>query len=97
MPEITPTKYLVTATWDDAPHLSEEQKKRYWDSIPPFQRDARARGIPSLGSGAVWPVIEDRIRCEPFEIPDYWVKAYALDVGWNNTAEIGRASCRERV
>ena len=88
MPEITRNKYLVTATWDDVPHLSKEEKEALWESIPPFQRDARARGIPSLGSGAVWPVIEERIKCEPFEIPEYWVKAYALDVGWNNTAAL---------
>ena len=88
MPEITANKYLVTATWDDVPHLSQEEKDSLWESIPPFQRDARAKGIPSLGSGAVWPVVEERIKCEPFEIPEYWPKAYALDVGWNNTAAL---------
>jgi len=95
MMEITSNKYLVVASWDDAPHLSQEDKDALWESIPPFQRDARAKGIPSLGSGAVWPLVEERIKCEPFEIPEYWPKAYALDVGWKNTACIWGAWDRE--
>jgi len=86
MPEITPTKYLVTATWDDAPHLSQQEKEELWDSIPPHQRDARAKGIPQLGSGAIYPVEEERIKCDPFNIPAFWPVAYALDVGWKATA-----------
>ena len=95
MPEITPTKYLVTATWDDAPHLSVEDKEELWDSIPPHQRDARAKGIPQLGSGAIYPVEEDRIKCEPFLVPDFWPCAYALDVGWKATAVIWGALDRQ--
>jgi hypothetical protein len=86
MPEITKNKYLVTATWDDAPHLSQEDKDALWDSVPAHERGARAKGIPSLGSGAIWPIAEERFVVEWFEIPEYWPKAYALDVGWKNTA-----------
>ena len=88
MPQITDSKYLVTATWEDAPHLSDDVKKELWDSIPPFQRDARAKGIPMLGSGAVFPIKEERITVDDFEIPEYWPTAYALDVGWNCTAAL---------
>lgn len=86
MPEITPTKYLVTASWDDVPHLSAQEKEELWNSVPPHEREARAKGIPSLGAGAVYPVMEERIKCDPFEIPDYWPLAYAMDVGWKSTA-----------
>lgn len=86
MPEISATKYLVTASWDDVPHLSEEEKAQLYESIPVHQRDARSKGIPQLGIGAVWPISEDRIKCEGFRIPEYWPVSYALDVGWNNTA-----------
>lgn len=86
MPEISPTKYLVTASWDDVPHLTEEEKAQLYESIPVHQRDARSKGIPQLGIGAVWPISEDRIKVEGFRIPEYWPVAYALDVGWNNTA-----------
>ena len=81
-------RFLVMATWDDVPHLSEEQKKKLWDSIPPYQRDARSKGIPQLGSGAIFPVPESEILVDPFALPDFWPRAYALDVGWNRTAAL---------
>lgn len=74
------------ASWDDVPHLSPSQKAELWASIPAFQRDARSKGIPQLGSGAIYPVLESEISVEPFKIPKYWPRVYALDVGWKRTA-----------
>lgn len=80
------SKFYVTCTWDDIPHLSEQDKKDMLSSLPPHQRDARAKGIPQLGAGAVYPIVEEDIVCDPFEIPKHWSRAYGLDVGWNATA-----------
>ena len=55
------SKFVVVATRDDVPHLSPEQKAALWGSIPPYQRDARSKGIPQLGSGAIHPVPESEI------------------------------------
>lgn len=88
-------RYLVMATWDDVPHLSPAVKKELWDAIPPYQRDARAKGIPQLGSGAIYPVPESDIVCDPFEIPEHWPRCYALDVGWNRTAALWLALDRQ--
>jgi hypothetical protein len=41
-----------------------------------------------LGKGAIYPVPESEILCDPFQIPDYMPQAYALDVGWNRTAAL---------
>lgn len=82
------SKFVVTATWDDVPHLSDAVKKELWDSIPAFQRDARARGIPALGSGAIYPVPESTFVVPRFEIPETWPRCYGLDVGWNRTAAV---------
>lgn len=79
-------RYLVTATWDDAPHLSEKEKQRLWRTLAPHQRDARSRGIPSMGAGAIYPVNEADIKVKDFPIPPHWKRAYALDFGWNWTA-----------
>lgn len=95
MPEISQSKYLVTMTWDDAPHLSDDQKQKLFDSIPPFQRAARSKGVPALGAGAIYPLDEDDIKVKPFEIPDYWPRAYGMDVGWNRTAAVWGAHDRE--
>lgn len=80
------SKYVVMATWDDAPHLSKETKEMLWKSIPPFQRDARSKGIPQLGAGAIYPVPESDFVVDDFKIPDHWLKVYGMDVGWNRTA-----------
>lgn len=80
------SKLVVMATWDDAPHLSSKDKDELWASIPPFQRDARSKGIPQLGSGAIYPVPESDFVIKDFEIPEHWPRAYGLDVGWNRTA-----------
>jgi hypothetical protein len=74
------------ATWDDAPHLSEDEKKRLWDNIPPYQRDARSKGVPQLGSGAIYPIQEHEIKVKDFELPVWWPKIYGFDVGWNWTS-----------
>lgn len=90
-----PTKYVVMATWDDAPHLTELAKKELWNSIPPFQRDARSKGIPQLGAGAIYPVPETDLLVDPFQIPPHWPQGYGLDVGWNCTAAVWGALDRQ--
>jgi len=77
---------IVTATWDDAPHLSQEIKDELFATLPPHQRDARSKGVPSLGSGAIYPVLEKEYVISPIELPKHWAQGYGMDVGWNNTA-----------
>jgi phage terminase large subunit-like protein len=89
------SKFVVMATWDDAPHLTEEAKTELWNSIPPFQRDARSKGVPQLGSGAIYPVPESDFVVDDFPIPDHFPRAFAMDVGWNRTAAAFGAYNRE--
>ena len=91
MPEISPSKFLVNAGWDHAPHLDEKTKREMLESIPPYLREARSKGKPSLGSGAIYPIPEDEISVPYFPIPHYWPRAYGLDVGWNRTAALWAA------
>lgn len=81
-------KALVMAGWDDVPHLGEKEKRRMLAETPPHLRDARSKGIPSLGAGAIYPVPETEIKVPDFPIPEHWVRLYALDVGWNRTAAL---------
>lgn len=83
-----PGKYVVMATWDDVPHLSDKDKEELWASIPPFQRDARSKGVPQLGAGAIYPVPESDIVIKGFEIGSDWPRCFGLDVGWNRTAAV---------
>lgn len=88
MPQISETKYLVNAGWDDVPHLDEATKRELLGSTLPYLRDARSKGTPSLGAGAIYPVPESEIVTQPIEMPDFWPRGYGMDVGWNTTAAI---------
>jgi len=82
------SRFLIQLDWDDAPHLSEEVKKELMASIPEYQRDARSKGIPQLGSGAIYPIPSADIEVADFEIPEHWERWYGMDVGWNATAVV---------
>ncbi len=90
-----PYKAVVSASWDDVPHLTAEAKAEILASTPPFLRDARSKGLPQLGAGLIYPMPESAFTVEPFEIPKHWPRAYGLDVGWNKTAAIFGAVDRE--
>lgn len=88
MPEISPGKFLVQCSWDQVPHLDEATKREMLLEIDPYLRDARTKGLPSLGSGAIYPVPESEVVVQPFQVPMYFPRAYAMDVGWNCTAVV---------
>ncbi|WP_022727234.1 terminase [Fodinicurvata sediminis] len=88
MPEISPSKYLVQAGWQDIPHLDEKTKAELMAATPPHLRDARTAGIPSLGAGAIYPIPPSEILVDPFPIPPYFPRVYGMDVGWNRTAAV---------
>jgi len=81
-------KIMIPCTWDEVPHLDDDTKEELYESYPLYQRKARSKGIPSLGSGAIYPMDEEDIVIPDFLIPDHYVRAYGMDVGWNKTAAI---------
>jgi phage terminase large subunit-like protein len=76
--------YLQRATWDDAPHLSAETKKRLLESYPAWQRDMRSRGEPLLGAGLIFDIADDKIKCQSFECPDHFFIINGMDFGWDH-------------
>lgn len=79
-------KAIIQAGWDDAPWLDEESKKIILDASEPHLRETRRTGVPSMGSGAVYPISLENFIVDPFEIPQHFKRLYAMDVGWNRTA-----------
>jgi hypothetical protein len=86
MPEIDETRYLVNCSWQDVPHLAPSVQRKLLASTLPYLRDARSKGTPSLGAGAIYAIPEADFVIDPFAIPPYWPRAYGMDVGWNRTA-----------
>ena len=80
------TKAIVMAGWEDAPHLGEDEKKELLASCEPHLRESRSKGIPHLGSGAIYPISTSEFTVDPFEIKPWFYRGYGMDVGWNFTA-----------
>lgn len=73
--------YIKNVSWNDAPHLNDEEKKRLMASYPPHERDARTKGMPMLGSGAVYPISDDSISVTPFDFPNHYYRINGIDHG----------------
>ncbi|WP_226018422.1 hypothetical protein [Novosphingobium sp. FKTRR1] len=86
MPAVSDAKYVVNAGWDDVPHLDADTKSKMLAATPQHLRKARAKGEPSMGAGAIYPIELESIQVDPFPIPPHWRRCYGLDVGWNKTA-----------
>ena len=82
--EESPDRSVTTMTIEDADHYSEEDRARIIASYPPHEREARTKGIPSLGSGRIFPIEESAITCEPMDIPKTWPQIIGIDFGWDH-------------
>lgn len=82
MNEPSPDRALVSMTIDDAEHISKEEREKIIAGYLPHEREARARGIPMLGSGRIFQIIEESI-IEPIMpyLPPQWVKGWGIDFG----------------
>lgn len=81
-----PGIYIKGATWNDAPHLSKADKDRLSLSYRAHEREARTKGIPMLGEGAVYPVPDEQITVAPFKVPDHWARIKGCDFGIDHPA-----------
>jgi len=82
--DLKPGQKLIQATWEDAPHLTEDVKKQLLEVYGEHEREMRTKGIPLFGSGPVFPVPEGELIIEPFQIPMYWKGVAGLDFGWDH-------------
>ena len=73
--------FVKNVTWDDAPHLDEQKKKELLNSYPEWERETRTSGQPMMGTGLVFPINDDDIRCDPFQIPPHFYRINGLDFG----------------
>lgn len=77
-------RHVTSMTIDDAEHYSPEERAKIIASYPAHEREARAKGIPTLGSGLIFPVLEDEITVEPFDIPAIWPQIGGMDFGYDH-------------
>jgi phage terminase large subunit-like protein len=75
---------VVTMTIYDADHYSEAERDKIIASYPEHEREARAKGIPTMGSGRIFQIPEETLKCQPFECPDHFYVINACDFGWDH-------------
>jgi len=85
-----PGTSVTIMTIDDAEHYTLEQRAAIIASYPAHEREARTKGIPTLGSGRIFPIAEETIKVDPFEIPRHWVQICGIDFGWDHPSAAAR-------
>lgn len=77
----------TSMTIDDVSHIPAALKQAEIDKYPEHERDARAYGLPMLGSGLIYPVPDDLIMEDDrvdADIPPHWYKIIGLDIGYEH-------------
>ena len=86
----TPERALVQMDITDAEHFSADEREKIIRKYPKYEREARAHGIPMLGTGRVFPVSESDISVPAFEIPKHWPQVAGLDFGYDHPTAAAR-------
>jgi phage terminase large subunit-like protein len=82
---------LIRASWDDAPHLMKDGKltpeaQQLESGFPAHEREMRRRGVPTYGTGLVFPFTQEKLEIEPIQIPRHWPRIIGIDFGWDHPA-----------
>ena len=94
--EQSPDRHLTQMTIEDAYHYTPERRAQVIASYPEHEREARAMGVPMMGSGRIFPIAESEILVDPIPIPKHWPRIVGLDFGWEHpTAAVWLAWDRE--
>ncbi|HEX2113493.1 MAG TPA: terminase family protein [Alphaproteobacteria bacterium] len=80
----TPDRHVTQMTIDDADHYTAEERARIVAGYAPHEREARAKGIPMLGSGRIFPLPEDSIACDAIPLAAHWPRIGGMDFGWDH-------------
>src|SRR5262247_3698287 len=82
--EPSPDRSDTAMTLDDVGHYSEEEKAQIAAAYPAHEREARTKGIPTLGSGRIFPVTEELLASEQCDFPSHWPRIGGMDFGWDH-------------
>lgn len=79
----------INITWDDVPHLDEQEKKDMLKTLTPQERECRSKGIPYLGKGKIYQFTEESFVVPPLQkIPRYWPRVFSMDVGYSHPTAV---------
>jgi len=82
MDEASEDRGIVHMDIDDAKHIKPEDRAKIIEGYLPHQREARAHGVPLLGSGVIFTMPETSVKENAIEnVPIYWRKIWGIDFG----------------
>ena len=82
--EHSPDRAVVQMGINDALHFTPEERAAVIAGYPAHEREARANGVPLLGSGRVWEEVVEADITETLplaEVPFEWTKLWGIDFG----------------
>ena len=71
-------------TIGDALHYTPEQRAAIIASYPAHEREARVNGVPTMGSGRVFPLPEEQIAEPSVTLAPHWARICGMDFGWDH-------------
>ncbi|EKC8064580.1 terminase family protein [Salmonella enterica] len=87
-PENSHVLYIKSASWDDCPHFTPEMIKNELAKYPSWQHEMRRRGLPVLGSGAVFEFSDEQISLPEVLPGNDWQIVGGIDWGVNVDATV---------
>ena len=80
-------KHLTVMTIYDVDHYTDEEKAQIVASYPAHEREARSKGIPSVGEGRVYLTAEEEIThtMRRHEFPVWWCHILGVDFGYGQS------------
>jgi phage terminase large subunit-like protein len=82
--EPSPDRSVTTMTLDDVDHYSADEKAKIAASYAAHEREARTKGVPTLGSGRIFPVADEMLAIEQRDFPSHWPRIGGMDFGWDH-------------
>lgn len=80
--EASDDRFAITMVIEDALHIPAEERAKIIAGYAAHERDARARGVPLLGSGRIFQFSDEAVQEAPLEyIPAHWTKLWGVDFG----------------
>lgn len=82
MDEPSDQREVISMTIYDVGHYTKEEAEAIIAGWPAHEREARAKGIPMMGSGRIFPYSEEMIIETAMDyIPAHWTKLWSIDFG----------------
>jgi len=82
-----PQKHLTIMTIYDVDHYTDAEKESIVASYPEHERDARSKGIPTVGEGRIFLTPENDLhyQLESSKFPQWWAHIIGQDFGYGQS------------